>query len=567
MSEDRKDKRTRGWSVLHEPLDSAADAPEPTVEAPIAGPEPTVATSAPERHFPLDPLARTEPGLPPRGMSRPHEDTVATPAFDAPPVRRAPARDDTIRAPVHIPPDETDPAAELPLRAALVSRVHPPAPEAARPAPRDPRPRLETRPLSAEDFAPGSETALDGRAASVAPAPLLDRDPTPPPRPRRPSMPLDGDDTPPPRARRSGGRPAARDDTPPPRPRVTPPAAASARRARPSALPPGLGTPVADAPARGAVEGVGRAVSRPLPEAAGSPGAAPAVATPDWDPELDAAPAAPAGADPRPAALRGFTQLGRAPRTRNPTGTFRPRLSTPFIELQLSHLELGGMVAVLLMIGGLYWIQQGSRPAAEPVVATGVRTASIAEAPRPVRSWRDTVATPAPTEVVASFELPAGPAFTPQPASALRSGPAPSGVDAGPGTEPPAAAPGAGPPSGSRSGSRAEPPAEPPVAPTVSPPARPAAPPAAPPAGTPSRATTPVAAPSLPMLTVISTPSGADVELDGRPLGRTPLVRPAPAGIERLELRLRLAGHKDWVGRVARDDTGHFVLRAPLERR
>ena len=74
---------------------------------------------------------------------------------------------------------------------------------------------------------------------------------------------------------------------------------------------------------------------------------------------------------------------------------------------------------------------------------------------------------------------------------------------------------------------------------------------------------TPVAPP---MLSVLSVPSGALVQVGAVILGRTPLVVPAPAG-GRLEVTLILDGHRRWSRQVRPDSAGHYTVHAELQPR
>ena len=96
---------------------------------------------------------------------------------------------------------------------------------------------------------------------------------------------------------------------------------------------------------------------------------------------------------------------------------------------------------------------------------------------------------------------------------------------------------------------------------------RPAAPEPAPepPAAPPELAEKkPPAAPVRRMMSILSQPSGGLVEVNGVLFGRTPLVKPAPADRESLEVVIRLDGHRRWVQTARPNDAGHFHVRAEL---
>lgn len=69
---------------------------------------------------------------------------------------------------------------------------------------------------------------------------------------------------------------------------------------------------------------------------------------------------------------------------------------------------------------------------------------------------------------------------------------------------------------------------------------------------------------ALPMLSVMSAPSGALVEVDGTIYGRTPLVMPGPAHGRPLRIRLKLDHHRVWQEDVSTNPAGHYVVQADL---
>lgn len=68
----------------------------------------------------------------------------------------------------------------------------------------------------------------------------------------------------------------------------------------------------------------------------------------------------------------------------------------------------------------------------------------------------------------------------------------------------------------------------------------------------------------LPMLTVVTRPSGALVEIDGVVYGRTPLIMQAPPDRRSFDVELRLDDHRPWSGVVTKDESGHFSVNAEL---
>jgi PEGA domain-containing protein len=65
------------------------------------------------------------------------------------------------------------------------------------------------------------------------------------------------------------------------------------------------------------------------------------------------------------------------------------------------------------------------------------------------------------------------------------------------------------------------------------------------------------------MLTIISRPSGAAVIVNGKDLGRTPLVRPAPPG-NKFSVHIKAGKHKEWSGSLSPDASGQFNLKVDL---
>jgi hypothetical protein len=83
------------------------------------------------------------------------------------------------------------------------------------------------------------------------------------------------------------------------------------------------------------------------------------------------------------------------------------------------------------------------------------------------------------------------------------------------------------------------------------------------PAPTPQPPEVTRAAPSLPMLTVLSEPSGAEVTVGAERLGRTPLVLPAPSGGGPVFVSVQ-RGTRRWAGEVRPGPGGHYAVRVAL---
>ncbi|MEO1337921.1 MAG: PEGA domain-containing protein, partial [Myxococcota bacterium] len=106
-----------------------------------------------------------------------------------------------------------------------------------------------------------------------------------------------------------------------------------------------------------------------------------------------------------------------------------------------------------------------------------------------------------------------------------------------------------------------------PVAEPVSEPPPPVAQPA--PVPRPSAPSAPERAPekrtATPMLSVVSTPPRAIVDIDGVVYGRTPLIMPSPRNAASLQITLKLPGHKNHSERLTRNDAGHFSMNVKLQ--
>lgn len=89
----------------------------------------------------------------------------------------------------------------------------------------------------------------------------------------------------------------------------------------------------------------------------------------------------------------------------------------------------------------------------------------------------------------------------------------------------------------------------------------------------PLRAPQPPATPAktrpapAPVVSVVSTPPGAMVQIDGVVYGRTPLILPAPAGRRSLDVVLMLNDHKNFEQVIEASEAGHFSLNVKLQPR
>lgn len=77
---------------------------------------------------------------------------------------------------------------------------------------------------------------------------------------------------------------------------------------------------------------------------------------------------------------------------------------------------------------------------------------------------------------------------------------------------------------------------------------------------------TPQASDAVGVLSIVSTPSGALVDIDGVTIGTTPLVTPAP-NAQTIDVVLRLVGHDDYRTSMPRGEGGNFSLTAKLKKR
>jgi hypothetical protein len=72
---------------------------------------------------------------------------------------------------------------------------------------------------------------------------------------------------------------------------------------------------------------------------------------------------------------------------------------------------------------------------------------------------------------------------------------------------------------------------------------------------------------TTPILSILSNPSGARVEIDGTIYGTTPLIQPGPSKVKRLSIRLLKDNYKIYETVLTPNEAGHFNLNATLEKR
>lgn len=70
--------------------------------------------------------------------------------------------------------------------------------------------------------------------------------------------------------------------------------------------------------------------------------------------------------------------------------------------------------------------------------------------------------------------------------------------------------------------------------------------------------------PAVRMISIVSQPLGAKVEIDGTIYGKTPFIQPSPKGKAMLSVRLLMDGHKIWRETLTPDESGHFSATAKL---
>ncbi len=66
-----------------------------------------------------------------------------------------------------------------------------------------------------------------------------------------------------------------------------------------------------------------------------------------------------------------------------------------------------------------------------------------------------------------------------------------------------------------------------------------------------------------PMLSIVSNPAGALVEIDGVVYGKTPIIMPSPSS-KNLSVTLKANGRKKWTKLVSPNEAGHFAVNAEL---
>lgn len=71
---------------------------------------------------------------------------------------------------------------------------------------------------------------------------------------------------------------------------------------------------------------------------------------------------------------------------------------------------------------------------------------------------------------------------------------------------------------------------------------------------------------ATPMITVVSTPPGGTVEINGEAHGKTPLILRSPRNVNMLSIRIQLEKHKRWEQDVPANEAGHFTVNAQLEK-
>lgn len=67
------------------------------------------------------------------------------------------------------------------------------------------------------------------------------------------------------------------------------------------------------------------------------------------------------------------------------------------------------------------------------------------------------------------------------------------------------------------------------------------------------------------MLSVVTVPGGALVEIDGVIYGRSPLIMPSPKDRKSLRVKLKLDDHQPWEQVVRPNEAGHFNVNVKLE--
>ena len=70
---------------------------------------------------------------------------------------------------------------------------------------------------------------------------------------------------------------------------------------------------------------------------------------------------------------------------------------------------------------------------------------------------------------------------------------------------------------------------------------------------------------ATPMLSIVTTPRGAIVDINGVVYGRTPLIMPSPQNESSLSVTLKLPGHRTLTEVLTRNEGGHFSLNVRLQ--
>lgn len=72
---------------------------------------------------------------------------------------------------------------------------------------------------------------------------------------------------------------------------------------------------------------------------------------------------------------------------------------------------------------------------------------------------------------------------------------------------------------------------------------------------------------AIPMLSILSTPAGAEVEIDGKAAGRTPVIRPSPQNGPPIKIKVSLKRYETWEEAVYANEAGHYVAQVELRKR
>jgi PEGA domain-containing protein len=67
-----------------------------------------------------------------------------------------------------------------------------------------------------------------------------------------------------------------------------------------------------------------------------------------------------------------------------------------------------------------------------------------------------------------------------------------------------------------------------------------------------------------PMVSIVSTPPGAIVEIDGILYGKTPVIMPSPVQTSALKVKLQLGGYKKWEELLTPNESGHYNANVQL---